>query len=231
MTAPTPSPAVLDLLTRPRDFFTALKNTPPSSARFVWLVLLSGLVGGLYAALSQRAVQQAMADIPGLPGGGLGMIIAVIGALFISFIMWLIMWGLGQLGSGSEGRPAEVYGASFLIPLVISLLLLPITALFPLHVNVPAPNFSGLEGAELSRAIQQYSRAIQADLGKQPLSIVGNVLTYAGMAWQFYLAWLGFSVLTGDRQKALRGTLIPLVVFLLLGGAFWLLGRAVGGMA
>lgn len=41
---------------------------------------------------------------------------------------------------------------------------------------------------------------------------------------------MGFNVLTGDRSRALRGTLIPLGIFVLLGGALLLLGRALTGM-
>lgn len=230
MTAPA-TPNLIDIITRPREFFSALRSLPPSNARYLWLVLVGGLLTGLYSALSQRSVQEAMTSIPGLPGGNLSLVLAVVGALVVTLIMWLLLWGLGMLGAGQEGRAGEVYGASFVPALLITLILLPLMALFPLHLNVPAPNFSGLEGAELGQAIRQYSRAVQADLGSQPLSIIGRVLSYVGMAWQFYVAWVGFNVLTGDRRKAMRGTLIPLVVFLLLGGAFWLLGRAVGGGA
>lgn len=225
------APNLLDLLLRPRDFFLALREQRPSAARFLWLVALSGLISGLYSALSQRPVQEAMHGIPGLPAGGAGFLIAVIGAVVVSLIVWLILWGLGSLGAGQEGRAGEVYGATFITSLLVCLVLLPLTALFPLHVNVPAPNFGALEGQELAKAIRQYSQALQADLGKQPLSLMGRVLTYAAMAWQFWLAYVGFSVLTNDRQRALRGTLIPLVLLLLLGGAFWLLGRALEGGA
>lgn len=221
-----PSPPLTDLLSRPRDFFAALRALPPNNTRYLWLVLLNGLVSGLYAALSQKPIQAAMQGIPGVPGGGFGLVTAVIGSVVVILLMWLLLWGLGSLGAGKEGRAAEVFGAAFLPGLIISLILLPIMALFPLHVSVAAPNFAGLEGKELSHAIQTYSQAIQKDIGGQPLSIIGNVLGYLGMAWQFFIAWVGFGVLTGDRQKALRGALIPLVVFVLLGGAFWLVGQA-----
>ena len=224
------APNLMDVVTRPREFFTALRATSPRSARYLWLVLLGGLITGLYSALSQRPVQEAMAGIPGMPGGNLNLIIAVVGGVIITLLLWLLLWGLGALGAGAEGRAAEVYGASTLPALLLTLLLLPITALFPLHVNVPAPNFAGLEGQELAQAIRTYSAALQRDLAGQPLSVLGKVLSYAGMAWQFYVAWVGFNVLTGDRSKSLRGVLIPLVVLLLLGGAFWFMGRAAQGL-
>ena len=227
----TPAPNLMDIITRPREFFTALKDTPPANTRYLWLVLLGGLITGLYSALSQRPVQEALAGIPGMPGGNLNMVIAVISSLILTLIIWLLLWGLGSLGAGKEGRPAEVFAAASLPALLLTLLLLPITALFPLHVNVPAPNFAGLEGQELAQTIQRYSAALQRDVGGQPLSVIGKVLTYAGMAWQFYLAWVGFNVLTADRSKAMKGVLIPLVVLVLLGGAFWFLGRAAQGMA
>lgn len=225
-----PAPQLPDLITRPRSFFEALRSLPPRNGRYLWLVLLTGLVTGLYAALSQRPLQDALSTLPGLPGGSsFALVTGVVGGVLSSLVMWLLLWGLGSLGAGREGRAGEVFGASFVPSLVISLILLPLAALFPLQVNVAPPNFSGLEGAELSAAIQRYSAELQRDLGRQPLSILGNVLTYAALAWQFYLAWLGFGVLTGDRARALRGTLIPLAVLGVLALALWLLGRALQG--
>lgn len=229
MTA-NPSPTLTDLITRPRQFFAALLELQPNTSRYIGLVLVTGLVTGLYGALAQRATQGAMTGIPGVPGGAFLMATAVIGAVVVTLLMWLLLWGLGSLGAGKEGRAAEVFGAAFLPSLIVSLIMLPLTALFPVHITVPMPNFTGLEGKELSQAIQTYTQAVQAQAGKNPLSIIGNVVGYGATAWQFYLAWVGFGVLTGDRQKALKGALIPLAVFLLLGGAFWLLGKAATGM-
>ncbi len=224
-------PTLTDLLTRPRDFFAGLRPLAPKSTRYLWLVGLTGVVTGLYAVISQKPLQDAMGAIPGLPSGAFGMVATLIGSLLTSLLIWLLLWGLGSLGAGREGRSGEVFGATFLPSLIAALVLLPLAALFPLQVHTAAPNLSGLEGLELQRAIQKYSLALQQDTGRQPLSLIGKGLTYAAMAWQFYLAWVGFGVLTGDRQKALRGTLIPLAVLLLLGGAFWLLGRALTGGA
>lgn len=233
MTTPT-APTLTDLLTRPREFFSALRTLPPATSRYLWLVVLTGLVTGLYSFVAQKPVQDAMQSafrgLPGMPGGALSVVFTILGALLTSLLLWLILWALGNLGAGREGRAAEVFGATFLPTLIASLLLLPVAALFPLHIHTPAPNLAGLEGVELQKAVQTYSFALQKDVGGQPLSVIGKVLTYGAMAWQFYLAWVGFGVLTADRQKALRGTLLPLVVVLLVAGAFWLLGRAVGGM-
>jgi len=230
MTPNTPSPNLSDLLTRPREFFMALRGLPPRNGRYLWLVLLTGLLTALYTLLTQRPVQAAMEGIPGIPGGAFSLVIGGVGAVILMLLMWLLLWGLGSLGAGREGRAAEVFGAAFLPSALISLILLPLAALFPLQVNIPPPNWGALEGQELATAIQKYSGDIQRQVGRQPLAVIGNVLGYAGMAWQFYLAFIGFGVLTGDRGRALKGVLIPLGVFLLLGGAFWLLGRAASSM-
>lgn len=225
-TQTTSAPNLMELLTRPSEFFAALRGLPASTGRYVWVVLLSGMLSAAYGLLSQRPVQQALSGIPGGLGGAFGMVTAAISALVVSFIIWLLLWGLGSLGAGREGRPAEVFAATFLPSIVVSLILLPLSALFPLHLNLAPPNFGGLEGQELGRAIQKYSLAVQNEVRGQPMAILGQWLSYAAFAWQFYLAWVGFGVLTGDRSKAMRGALIPLVVLLLLGGALWLLGRA-----
>lgn len=229
-TTATSSPNLMDLITRPSAFFAALKNLPPQNSRYVWVVLLAGVLSAGYALLSQRPVQEAFSTIPGGMGGSFGMVTAALGAILVTLLIWLILWGLGSLGAGREGRPAEVFGATFLPSLLASLLLIPISALFPLHLDIAPPSFGGLEGAELSKAVQQYSVTVQNAIKGQPLSVIGTALSYGAMAWQFYLAWVGFGILTGDRSKALRGTLTPLVVLLLIGGAFWLLGRAAQGM-
>lgn len=224
------NPNISDLLTRPRDFFTALRAVQPNTTRYLWVVLLTGTVTALYTVLSQRPVQEAMSGIPGLPGAGFNLVLSVVGAVGGSLIIWLLLWGLSSLGAGREGRAGEVMAAAMLPSLIFTLILLPLAALLPLKIGVPAPSWSGLEGAELAPAIQKYTAQVQNSVRGQPLSVIGNVLTYAALAWQFYLAFVGFGVLTGDRGKALRSTLIPLGVFLLLGGALWLLGRALSGL-
>ena len=220
------NPNISDLLTRPREFLTALRGLKPVSTRSVWVLLLGGVASALYTVLSQRPVQEAMSAIPGLPGAGFNVAISVVGALGGSLLIWLLLWGLGSLGAGREGRAGEVFAAASLPGVISALILLPLAALLPLHVNVPAPSWSGLEGQELAKAVQKYSADVQGSVRGQPLSVIGSVLSYGAFAWQFYLAFVGFGVLTGDRGRAIKGTLIPLGVFLLLGGALWLLGRA-----
>lgn len=223
-------PQLTDLLTRPRSFFTALQDLPERSGRYLWLVLLTGLLGGLYAALVQKPVQDALGTLPGLSSGSLSLALAVAGGLFGTLLLWLFLWGLGRLGAGTGSRAAEVFGAGFLPSLLVSLILLPFSALFPLQITTPAPNVSGLQGLELAQAIQRYSLILQREVSGQPLSVIGNVLSYAAIAWQFYLAYVGFGVITSDRGRALRGTLVPLGIGLLLAGVLLLLTRAAQGM-
>lgn len=176
---------LLELLARPGAFFAALKNLPPINTRYLWLVLLTWLVTGrLAGALAAQAAQQAFQGVPGLPGGGvLTAVISVAGSIILMLVLWLMLWGLGSLGAGKEGRAAEVFSATFLPSLILALVLLPITALFPAQITVAAPNFGGLEGPELARAAQNYSAAVQREVAAQPLSHVSSVLSYAAFAW------------------------------------------------
>lgn len=222
---------LLDVLSKPTQFFTALKEKKPANGRFVWLVLLTGLVSGLMGYLMQRPIQEAMGQVPGMPTGtAMIAIFSVMGAAIATLLLWLVIWGLGLLGAGGQGRIPEVAAATFLPSLMVSLILMPIIALMPLQLDIAPANWSSLEGQELAKAMQKRQLEISQLAGKQPLSIISNVLSYGAMAWQFYLIFIGLRVMTGDQQKALKGTLIPALTLLVIGGALWLMGRAAMGL-
>jgi hypothetical protein len=232
----TTAPALADLITQPTCFFTALRSLPPSPARYLWVVALTGLIGGIAATILGRNALAAQSTL--LSGATGGPSISplflygstVFAGLFLTAIIWLILWGLGALGAGPSGRAAEVAGATFLPSLIFSVVLLPIGALFAPELNVPAPNLSGLSGAALTKAIQTYSTQVQAASAGQPVNTITTYLGYAMYVWQAVLAFTGFQVLTGDAGKAWRGILIPVAVFVVLGVAGVLISRSLASL-
>lgn len=221
-----------ELLTNPKGFFEELKEQQPNSSRYIWLVLASGLVGAIAIYVSQ--MNMGISDMPGMPAFLASPIFKILSALlsslFLAFLLWLVMWGLGMAGAGKEGRAAEVYGASFIASLVINILLIPLYLLMPIQINITPPDFSNLNGAELSTAIQTYQTQIQTELSQQPASIIGNILSVLTFIWQFFVAWIGFNVITGDRTKAFKGVLFPAILFTILGVGSWLMGQMTMGM-
>ena len=247
---------LLDLIRRPHAFFEALEHLPPVPWRYAWLPAAAGLAGGVSGALLSRAILESQArSLPGLPVGvlyGLSIILSVV----VSLLTWLALWGMGQLGAGREGRSGEVYAASFLAPLLWSLVLAALALLLPPQVNVAAPSLSGLSGQELIAAVQKYSGAVTAQYAMSPVVRLSGVMNYGVYVVQFWLAYIGLRVMvagTGQTARgpvpvpqtsaarstpaarAWRGVLYPGALFLLLGAAALLIGSAattlVGGLA
>ncbi len=192
---------LLDLIRRPHAFFEALQRLPPVPWRYAWLPAVAGLAGGVSGALLSRAILESQArSLPGLPLGvlyGLTIILSVV----VSLVTWLALWGMGQLGAGREGRSGEVYAASFLAPLLWSLVLAALALLLPPQVNVAAPSLSGLSGQELIAAVQKYSSAVTAQYALSPVVRFSSVMNYAVYLVQFGLAYIGFRVMIEGAGK------------------------------
>ena len=227
---------LLDLIRHPHVYFEALKRLPPAPWRLAWLPVLSGLVAGLSSVVLSRSVLDAQLTIVSamygvqLPSAVLWMLTVVFGAA-ASFITWLILWGMGGLGTGREGRPGEVYAATFLAPLLWSLVLLVLALLLPPQVTVAAPDLGGLKGQALTEAIGRYNGAVTAQYSASPVVRLSSVMNYAIYIVQFWLAYIGFRTLTDDRARARKGVLYPGALLLLLGAVALLLASAAASLA
>lgn len=228
MNVSAPQPLLPDLLTRPTHFFEMLRALPPKRGRYVWLVALTGLVTGIYLSLAQRPIDEALAEGTLTLTGPLSFVFGVLTALVLVLGFWALQSFLSRLGAGKGARVGEVIGATLLPNLIFGLALIPLSLLLPAQIDIPVPDFPRLSEAEGLRAEQEYVAAVNAQASRQPFSIISNVLGLLVFLWEAYLVFVGLNVITGDRQKAMRGTLIPTVVGLLLGGVVWLLGRAAG---
>lgn len=227
---------LLDLIRHPYAFYEGLNQRPPAPWRLAWLPVLAGLLGGVSSVLLSRSVldTQVLSTSAALgvqlPAGVVYGLTVVLGAVS-GFVTWLILWGMGGLGTGREGRGGEVYAATFLAPLLWSLALLALALLLPPQVNVAAPDLSGLKGQALGDAVRTYTGAVTAQYAQSPVVRLGGVMNYAILVVQFWLAYIGFRVTTGAPALARRGVLYPGVLLLVLGLAGLLLLGAVAGLA
>ncbi|AWN23700.1 hypothetical protein DKM44_11055 [Deinococcus irradiatisoli] len=231
-TSAAPAPRLADLLTRPVAFFEDLGRLPPSPTRYLGVVALASLVSGVSTTLLARHALAAQSSLLSGAGGAAAVSplfsygAAAFASIFITVVLWLLLWGLGTLGAGKVGRAAEVYGATFLPLLIWSIILLPVAAYFAPKVNLAAPQLGGLRGLELQKALQQYAQQVQAATSGSLVSQVSTYLGYAVYLWQFALAFIGFRVLTGRTATAWRGVLYPLALLLVLLLASYLVSRA-----
>ncbi|GGJ73822.1 hypothetical protein [Deinococcus aquiradiocola] len=226
---------LLELIRRPHAFYEALKTLPPVPWRYAWLPALAGLASGVSGALLSRAVLDSQAVTrSALPVAFLWGV-TIFSSVFLSMLTWLVLWGMGHLGAGKDARSGEVYGTSFLAPLLWSVVLAVLALLVPPQVNVAAPNLTGLTGQAFLTAVQKYTGAVMAQYSQSPVVKFSSVMGYAIYLVQFWLAFIGLQVMTGDRRLAWRGVLYPGVLFLALGVAAILVSSVaatlLGGLA
>lgn len=199
---PAEAPLAAELLRAPRAFFERLRAAEPKVWRYVAPALLAAALAGVLYALLLRPVVAITAG-----GGSAAPALTahaanVFGTFFLTTLGAALMAGLGYLGAGREGRAAEVYGASFVLLPPVYLLLAALLLLVP----GPVPG-SAAPGTDLLAA----QRATLQAAAQTPLARVTVLLTLLGTLAQFVLAYRGFLTLTGDRRRALLGTLLPLL--------------------
>lgn len=170
------------------------------------VLLTAVLAGGLYALLL-RPVVEAAAGQAGTAPALFSHANNVFGSFFLTVCTAAVMSGLGWVGAGREGRPAEVYGATFVLLPPLYMLLA------ALLLISPAPALTPLPEGEDALTLQ---RAVLASVAQAPLSRVVVLAMLLGTAAQAALAYRGFLALTAQPRRALLGALLPLVPALLL---------------
>lgn len=204
---PPAAPPAAELLTAPRTFFERLRAAEPRVWRYVAPVLLSALLAGVLYALLLRPVVAVAAGAEHAAPAFTAHVTNAFGTFFLTVLGAGAMAGLGTLGAGREGRAAEVYGATFVVLPPLYLLLAVLLLVWPGPEATAAT-----PGTDLLTAQREALRAVvQTPLAR--LTVL--VLLLAPLA-QFALAYWGLLTLTGDRRRALLGTLLPLLPVLLL---------------
>ncbi|MDL2343128.1 hypothetical protein QOL99_03080 [Deinococcus sp. MIMF12] len=194
--APPPTaPLAAELLGGPTAFFQRLRPAPPLLWRYVLPPVLAALLAGVVYALLLRPVVEATAEGA---GAFAAHAINVFGTFFLTVMGAALMAGLGGLGAGREGRAPEVYGATFVLlpPLygALGVLLL----------------LSGTDPKQFALG-QELGQVVLGEIMQGSLYRVTVLLLLLAPLAQFALAYRGFLTLTGDRRRALLGTLLPLL--------------------
>lgn len=195
--APPPAaPLAAELLSGPAAFFERLRRVPPLPWRYALPPVLAALLGGVVYALLVRPVVGATAQGA---AAFAAYAVNVFGTFFLTVVGAAIMAGLGHLGAGREGRAPEVYGATFVLlpPLYLAL------AVLLLVLPGPDPKLFALG--------QERGQMVLGEIMRSGLYRVTVLLLLLAPLAQFALAYRGFLTLTGDRRRALLGTLLPLL--------------------
>ncbi|MBZ9750374.1 hypothetical protein K7W42_05800 [Deinococcus sp. HMF7604] len=217
--APSPLPPSPDaplstaLLTGPRLFARTLAPTEPLAWRYLGVVGLAAVLSGVaYAALVRPAVTLA-AQVAGGTAPLAVHATNALGGTFLTMFTFLLLWGLGRLGAGRAGRPAEVYGASFALLPPLYVLVTVLALLTP--ASAWHPTAAALAGAaEDARRVQQLALA---GLARTPAAFLLLAVTMLGTLAQSGLAFAAFRELTGHAGRALAGALLPLLPALVVG--------------
>ncbi|MCP2015550.1 hypothetical protein L1280_002718 [Deinococcus sp. HSC-46F16] len=196
--APPPTaPLAAELLSGPAAFFARLRQVPPLPWRYALPPVLAALLGGVVYALLLRPVVGATAQGA---AAFASYAVNVFGTFFLTVVGAALMAGLGWLGAGREGRAPEVYGATFVLLPPLYLALSVLVLLSGTDLGLIRVDGAALSQRELLEAVMQSSLA----------RVTVLLLLLAPLA-QFALAYRGFLTLTGDRRRALLGTLLPLL--------------------
>lgn len=196
------------ILTGPKIFARQLNEVEPIGWRYAAIVLLSAVLSGIaYALLVSHAegiiAQQTKSTVTGFST----FLTNVIGSVFLTGFSFTLMWALGYIGVRREGRPAEVYGATFAIFPPLWLIIIVLTLFIPATAWAVPPEVLEKAGSDLTtlRSVA-YLATMQV-----PVSFLMIIVTLGGTLAQFGLAVVAFKELTGRRSRALLGILLPLI--------------------
>ncbi|WP_291424012.1 hypothetical protein [Deinococcus sp.] len=217
------APLPAELLTAPRTFGFKLGRSTTQPWQYWPAPVITALAAGLAYALLMRpglnlAAEEAL-RVAGQSGQPLPAILShatnAFGTFFLTILVALVMWGLGRLGTGTgqrDAKVAEVYSASFVLPLPLYLLSVLVTWLTPAAAWALSP-------AEVTRAeghLLELQRAALHSAAHTPAALLLIAVSLLGTLGQFMVAYPALKETTGDAGRAARGTLLPLLPALLI---------------
>lgn len=210
------SPSVINLLLKPRQFFASLSELPENPYRYVHFrfFITSALVLGAYGFLGNNPVREALQEVGGpLPPSLAGMMVV---SLFSWLWTWFLHWKIMGWLLGKEARTGEIYGVTLLVPLLISSLLFMPILLVPVQLQVPLPEVSSLQGADLKDALTGYRHDLYRELKRVPVRRALQAVSLLVTVWSYFLAYLGLFTITKNPRKAILGSVLPAALIILL---------------
>ncbi|MDD1680705.1 MAG: YIP1 family protein [Methanoregula sp.] len=185
------SPSLIDVLFRPDEFFSKIKTENESLKMPALIVLAGGIVAAIYGYLMGGLSAKMMAGV--MPGmDAIIYVSATVGALIMTFIIWLIAAGVFYLisslfkGQGSFNRVLEVVGYGYLPQVAGSLITVVAAVIFIPGITVPTLTKAALEDPAM---IEQVTKAFMHDPAMMMLTQITTLISIVFMLWSAHI-WI-----------------------------------------
>ena len=199
---------MLEVLTNPNKFFETRKKGEESLKLPVFIVLISGIIGGISTFLSSSIMMEAMAKT--LPPEAQGFmsfmpIGTAIGAVIFSFIIWLIVaavfFGISCIfkGEGNFKRTLEFVGYGYIPTIIGGLISLVLVYNFITTVQIPA----------ITTTDPTKIKEVIAPLMKSPMMMLSSAVGMLFMLWSANIWVFG---LKHARNLSTRNALITVAI-------------------
>ena len=206
---------MLEVLTNPDKFFETRKKGEESLKLPVFVVLISGIIGGISTFLSSSIMMEAMAKT--LPPEAQGFmsfmpIGSAIGAVIASFIAWLIIaavfFGISCIfkGEGKFKRTLEFVGYGY-IPTIIGGLISAVLV-YNFVTTVQIPPITITDPTEIQEVI--------TPLMKSPMMLLSSAVSILFMLWSANIWVFGLKHARNlSTKNALITVAIPVAAYIL----------------
>ena len=206
---------MLEVLANPNKFFETRKKGRENLKIPVFIVLISGIIGGISAFLSSSIMMEAMAKT--LPPEAQGFmsfmpISTAIGAVIFSFIIWLIVaavfFGISCIfkGEGNFKRTLEFVGYGYIPTIIGGLISLVLVYNFITTVQIPA----------ITTTDPTKIKEVIAPLMKSPMMMLSSAVGMLFMLWSANIWVFGLKHARNlSTKNALITVAIPVAAYIL----------------
>jgi hypothetical protein len=185
------TPSLIDVLLRPDEFFSKTNTENESLKMPALIVLAGGIVAAIYGYLMGGLSAKMMAGI--MPGmDAIILVSATVGALIMTFIIWLIAAVVFHLisslfkGQGSFNRVLEVVGYGYLPQVAGSLITVVAAVIVIPGITVPTLTKAALEDPAM---IEQVTKAFMHDPAMMMLTQITTLISIVFMLWSAHI-WI-----------------------------------------
>jgi hypothetical protein len=212
------SPSLIDVLFRPDEFFSKINTENESLKMPALIVLAGGIIAAIYGYLMGGMSAKMMADI--MPGmDAIIYVSATVGALIMTFIIWLIAAVVFYLisslfkGQGSFNRILEVVGYGYLPQVAGSLITVVAAVIVIPGITVPTLTKAALEDPAM---IQQVTKAFMHDPAMMMLTQITTLISIVFMLWSAHIWIFGMKHARGlSPRDAAICVGVPVVLYVL----------------
>ena len=206
---------MLEVLTNPNKFFETRKKGRENLKIPVFIVLISGIIGGISAFLSSSIMMEAMAKTLSPEAQSFMSFMPIstaIGAVIFSFIIWLIVaavfFGISCIfkGEGNFKRTLEFVGYGY-IPTIIGGLI-SLVLVYNFITTVQIPTITTTDPTKIKEVI--------APLMKSPMMMLSSAVGMLFMLWSANIWVFGLKHARNlSTKNALITVAIPVAAYIL----------------